>query len=149
MDSFKTSSLLTIWNYGKSKAFNLTPGQNILEGTHTWTEVRLNPTWLYLNTKDVMRTPSSQELRNESPLDIYKLALIFFKGQPLDQVWIRAGLKRILMLYLSDISGGGHFEAPMEGVFIAPLDSSYTQVGFSHTSVQVWVPSKCLALLSG
>ena len=32
---------------------------------------------------------------------------------------------------------GAHFEALVEGILMAPLDSSYTQVGFNLTYVQV------------
>ena len=34
---------------------------------------------------------------------------------------------------------GAHFEALENGVFGAPLDTWYTQVGFSRISVQVYV----------
>ena len=32
---------------------------------------------------------------------------------------------------------GAHFEALIEGILMAPLDSRYTQVGFNLISVQV------------
>ena len=59
------------------------------------------------------------------------------KGQPLYQVWRVAGPKLINGASLQTYQEGACFEALIEGVLIAPLDSRYTQVGSNFISVQV------------
>ena len=44
------------------------------------------------------------------------------QGQPLDQVWIKAGPKRDVGARAQTYEVGAHFEAFIEGVLIAPLD---------------------------
>ena len=59
----------------------------------------------------------------------------------MDQVWIKAGPKGILMLIANQqtyqVGARAHFEDLDEGVLMALLDPRYTQVRFNSISVQV------------
>ena len=65
---------------------------------HTWTEVRLNPTWVYLKSKDVMRAPYVRASKRAPTWYVCRLASISLNGQPLDQVWVQSGPKGMLVL---------------------------------------------------
>ena len=70
--------------------------------TLTWKEIRLNSTWVYLESKSAMRTPSiktSIKTSSKQPPSWYvcRLASKTHTGQPLNLVWLRAGPQGILM----------------------------------------------------
>ena len=54
-------------------------------------------------------------------------------GSDLDSGWLKRDVGATIQTYVVE----AHFEACIEGVLIAPLDSRYTQVGFNLISVQV------------
>jgi len=85
-----------------------------------------------------MRKPPTRALKR-APLDVFVgyVSLRSPCGQPLEQVWILASPKGILVLAYRHIKGGGvQLESLAEGDHVAPLDSRYTQVGFNLIYVQ-------------
>ena len=78
-----------------------------------------------------------KELRNEHPLDM-SVAKHHYPFRA--SLWIRTGFRLTLKgASLQTYQVKSCFEALVEGVLMAPLDSRYTQVGFNLISVQVWL----------
>ena len=92
-------------------------------------EIRLNPTWAYLESKDFKMSLPLISL-NAS----IKMPLGTASGG-LDSGWPQGDVGGSLQTY----KVGACFKALAGGVLVAPLDSKYTDVGFNLFSVQVCV----------
>ena len=67
-------------------------------GVHTWTDIRLNPTWVYLESKGAMKTPSIFASKQDPTLYVCRLAPTSLQGQPESRPDPEAGPKGILVL---------------------------------------------------
>ena len=123
---------------------------------HSWTEIELNPTWVYLESKGARRTPPIRSAKR----DPHTQAEITLKLNPtwvyleskaatrtpnvcwlpnIDVSWSKGWTQWVIDAKLQIYQVGAHFKALDEGVLLVSLDSRYTQVGFNIISVQMWI----------
>ena len=98
--------------------------------------MRLNPTWLYLGSKGIRRTPSSRASKLGPTWYVFRLTsrnpLVSTSGSGLDWGWPLRDVGASLQPY----QVGTHFEALQEGVVMAHSD-------FRHQSLIQPYPCLC------